>query len=62
MHSAVMVCLDYDLLVDAAIEEVVPMKSEPASHTETNNTEPYDDSPGHRAVVDPGTDNSSMYG
>jgi len=54
---------------DDDIQEVVPVKSEPVSHTETNNTvamappeEPYDAGPGHGAVVDPGADNSSMYG
>jgi len=54
---------------DDDIQEVVPVKSEPVSHTETNNTvamappeEPYDGGPGHGAVVDPGADNSSMYG
>jgi len=56
---------------DDDIQEVVPVKSEPVSHTETNNTvamapppEPVYEGggPSHGIVADPGEDNSSMYG
>jgi hypothetical protein len=55
---------------DDDIQEVIPVKSEPVSHTEQNNTvamaappdPPYDTAgAGHGVVADPGADNS-MYG